>query len=386
MRTIKTLTAHGLRLLAILMLLASGPLASAAPAMKDGDQTAARASSSHSKVTRDISLITRDPHDGALLTGACYSLLEFSRGRCDGNDDGQVRFRDVPPGSYIVHQTKSPDGFSVIGDFKITVDDTFPEIPVGYVVRQSQRQTTSGTRNVSVVFVNSRTYEKVSSSICMTFEGASERTCDDDLEDGQIDFLGVPKGTYPISFTGIPDGWQVLVDDVVGPSLTIEPGNGPQIIYIGVYVSSERSSRTSNGSASGSSVGSDSGSNSASTSAAAGVLQITFRGCPEGFDPNVGDYFAECSIPLDAPDASFIFWGGDGQGGMNIMYLDRLYDGTYVYTGGRTPMTVVLSGMAPVVRNAYTIFGFDGNLGDGRFSVALSPGQTREVFVFYYYV
>jgi len=68
------------------------------------------------------------------------------------------------------------------------------------------------------------------------------------------------------------------------------------------------------------------------------------------------------------------------------MYLDRLYDGTYVYTGGRTPMTVVLSGMAPVVRNAYTIFGFDGNLGDGRFSVALSPGQTREVFVFYYYV
>lgn len=383
MRTVQTLTAVGLRLVAVLMLLASsGPLVSAAS--QDGTRIAEWSLASSDAETKDITLITRDPQDGSVLAGACYSLRDVSKGRCDGNNDGEVRFRDVPPGVYTVHQTSAPHGFAVIRDFQITVDDAFPEVPVGYVVRQSRDQEMAGTRNVSVIFVNSHTYEKVSSGICMTFEGASDRGCDDDLEDGQIDFLGIPNGTYPLSFTGVPDGWQVLVDDVVGPSLTVESGTGPQIFYIGVYVADGTSSGSSTGSSSGSSAGSGSSSGSTNTAAAAGVILMTFRGCPDGFNPNVNDYWSECTIPLDAPDAALILWGGDGQGGMNINQLDRQYDGTYVYTGGRSPMTVQLVALAPVVRNAYTVFGVDG--GDGwTFTVSLYPGNTRQVTVFYYY-
>jgi murein DD-endopeptidase MepM/ murein hydrolase activator NlpD len=114
------------------------------------------------------------------------------------------------------------------------------------------------------------------------------------------------------------------------------------------------------------------------------TLLMTFRGCPEGFDPNTGDFWAECTIPLDAPDASIIVWGGDGQGGMSITGLDRRNNGEYVYDAGPGTMSVELSGLAPVVRNAYQVFGADNASGD-TYTINLVDGETREVFVFYWY-
>lgn len=185
---------------------------------------------------KDISLITRDPKDGHLLTGTCYVLVDYSNEGCDENGDGQVTFATIPPGTYTVHQTQTPNGYPTINDFEITVDDQFPSVSVGYIVRQASNQNVANARNVSVVFVDSRTYTKVDPSpICMQFVGASNVGCDEDLVDGQIDFLDVPIGTHPVTFSGIPSGWQVLVDDVVGPSFTIASGTGPLIIYIGVY-------------------------------------------------------------------------------------------------------------------------------------------------------
>ena len=114
------------------------------------------------------------------------------------------------------------------------------------------------------------------------------------------------------------------------------------------------------------------------------TVRITMRGCPEGFVPGTGDYFAECTIPLDAPDAAVILWGGDGQGGMEIMYLDREFDGAYVYQAGPNTMNLQLSGLAPTVRDDFEIFGTDG--GDGSaFTINLANGEVREVYVFYYY-
>ncbi|MGN6030300.1 MAG: MSCRAMM family protein [Thermomicrobiales bacterium] len=193
---------------------------------------------------KDISLITRDP-DGALLTGTCYVLVDASNVGCDENGDGQVTFADMEPGTYTVHQTTAPAGYQPVSDFRITIDDAFPAVPVGYLVKQAPRQNTARTRNVSVVFVDSRTYTKVDPSpICMQLVGASNVGCDEDLVDGQIDFLDVPVGTHPITFSGIPSGWQVLVDDVVGPSFTIASGTGPQIIYVGVYTGGSGSTGT----------------------------------------------------------------------------------------------------------------------------------------------
>ncbi|MGC4107590.1 MAG: prealbumin-like fold domain-containing protein [Thermomicrobiales bacterium] len=190
---------------------------------------------------KDVSLITRDP-DGNLLTDTCYVFIDHSNEGCDENGDGQVTFADMAPGTYTVTQTRTPAGFTAINDFEITIGSDFPNVPVGYLVKQSRKQNTSGTRNVSFVFVDSRTYTKVvPSPICVKLTGASNLGCDEDLVDGQIDFLDVPVGTYPVRFSNIPAGWQVLVDDVAAPSITIESGTGPQIIYIGVYTGSSGS-------------------------------------------------------------------------------------------------------------------------------------------------
>lgn len=111
---------------------------------------------------------------------------------------------------------------------------------------------------------------------------------------------------------------------------------------------------------------------------------MTFRACPEGFDPNSGNYFADCTIPLDAPDKSFLYHGGDGQGGMNIMWLDRQYNGEYVFNAGPYTMNLELMGLAPVVRDAYYVVGADAVDG-GTYTVYLSDGEVREVYVFYYF-
>jgi hypothetical protein len=113
------------------------------------------------------------------------------------------------------------------------------------------------------------------------------------------------------------------------------------------------------------------------------TLTILMRGCPEGFDPDVDDFFADCTTPLDAPDASFIYWGGDGQGGMEITALDRQYNGAYVYHASTFTMTVEISGLAPVVRNAYQVLGFNSVSGE-TYTFTLADGETRQVFVFYY--
>ncbi|CAN0463523.1 unnamed protein product, partial [Phaeothamnion confervicola] len=67
--------------------------------------------------------ITRDPKDGHLLTGTCYVLVDYSNEGCDENGDGQVAFATIPPGTYTVHQTQTPNGYPTINDFAITVDD-----------------------------------------------------------------------------------------------------------------------------------------------------------------------------------------------------------------------------------------------------------------------
>lgn len=113
------------------------------------------------------------------------------------------------------------------------------------------------------------------------------------------------------------------------------------------------------------------------------TILMTFRGCPEGFDPATGDFYAECTIPLDAPDAAVIVWGGDGQGGMSITQLGRQDDGTYVYTSSQAS-GVTLSGLAPVLRDAYQVFDSDG--GDGStYTVHPAPGEVRQVTIYYYY-
>ena len=599
----------------------------------------------------DISLITRDPDDGHLLTGACYVLVGYSNEGCDEDGDGQVTFDDVPSGTYTVRQTQTPSGYPTINDYDISVEPRFQDVPVGFIVKQAPKQNAPSTRNVSVLLVDSRTFIKVVSPMCLQIGNVSDVGCDEDLVDGQIDFLDVQSGTHDMKFSNLPSGWEILGEGQSGHSVTIESGTGPQIIYIAVYVPDGANTSSGSGNAvtgssgtlssaqgnaemrdmkisartctdpaalqpgskaddacfweigatftvtteDGNYIGSctlegdrnalvliagyvnctvpvpvgvrviitedvntitpgttprenpldytwptnpqsvasymgvaffnvptetvstsgPSGSNgseastqetwsapvvvwicedsaasvldcrgeagikvdislasgelagscttsdptatpwgkasycvvndlpfnrdfvarqdpstipagyvpaqesielhvgsvnpvgfedvafafrnnrdtarstgssgtSVSNSSSQATLLMTFRGCHEEFDPNTDDFFANCTIPLDAPDASIIVWGGDGQGGMSITALDRQENGAYVHTAGPNTMHLQLMKMAPVVRDGYQVIGADEANGD-TYTVNLVDGETREVFVFYYF-
>jgi hypothetical protein len=271
----------------------------------------------------DIALITRDPDTGELLTGTCYVLVGYSNEGCDENGDGQVTFDAVPYDTYTVRQTKTPTGYPTINDFEIFVaglggvpgSEPF-EVPLGFVVKQASEQNLPGTYNVSVILLDMETHEKIPAEICVEFVGASNVGCDDGLLDGQVDFLDLPAGgPYEVRFSHLPPGYEVYEEVTRGEPMTVTIDDTPDMMsnrFMFVLL-----------------VRADSAMDTGSVSGGATLL-MTFRGCPEGFDPAIADFDANCTIPLDAPDASLIYWGGDGEGGMNIAWLDRQNDGTHI--------------------------------------------------------
>ena len=185
----------------------------------------------------DISLITRDPDTGGLLTDVCYVLVGYSNIGCDENNDGQVTFAEIPEGVYTVRQTQTPAGYPTINEFEIEVLDAFG-LPRGYLVRQAPEQNAPNTRNVSVVFFDHDTNTRLVSDVCVQLVGASNVGCDSDLKDGQVDFLDVALGTWELDFTNVPAGWVI---DPVGspygpaPPVTIEAGTG-RFTHIQIFV------------------------------------------------------------------------------------------------------------------------------------------------------
>ncbi len=169
----------------------------------------------------------------------------------------------------------------------------------------------------------------------------------------------------------IPPGYVPREESLTLHVEDIHPGGGDQAVFTFVNVRSDTGTM-------GPPI------MSGTTESGEATLLMTFRGCPEGFDPATGDFFSDCTKPLDAPDAAFISWGGDGQGGMYITELDRQYDGAYVHNAKSATMNLRISGLAPVVRDDYEVFGVDGSDGNGYF-VNLVDGESREVFVFYWF-
>jgi hypothetical protein len=149
----------------------------------------------------DLSLLTRDPDSGDLLTGACYQLVGFSNVGCDENSDGQVDFADIPHGTYIVRQMTAPDGYGRIDDFPIEV--RYAKDYFSLVVKQEETQSDGTTDNVSLIFLDAVTNERVAGdNICVSLEDQTQIGCDEAPVDGQIDFLDVPHGHYDLEWSG----------------------------------------------------------------------------------------------------------------------------------------------------------------------------------------
>ena len=159
----------------------------------------------------NVALVTRDPDTGELLTGACYIILDASIEGCDENDDGQVDYEDVTPGTYTIHQTRAPAGFSPINDFEAQISEFDPQQSV--LIKQSAEQYAPGFRNVSVAVYDVDSGQRVTGDdVCVVLVDFSNEGCDQN-GDGQIDFQDVPVGEYKIEATSLPKSYNVYFKD-----------------------------------------------------------------------------------------------------------------------------------------------------------------------------
>lgn len=289
-----------------------------------------------------------------------------------------MQFANIPFGTYTIHQAQTPDGYPTISDYEIEVQPSAYfegppiAIPLGFIVKQAPEQNAPDTRNVSVITVDMNTHEKIMTDACVELVGASNMSCDDDLRDGQIDFLDVPAGgPYELSFD-LPNGYQVAT---VGGPLAIEIDAGPEspanvTIFAALFTPE-------------SSADADVSEPQASAQGSA-MLDITLRGCPEDVMPQSVDPAVECTVPLDAPESAGVFWGGDGQGGLPLTDVERLFDGTY-----RAPVAagipVSLINFEPSVRDDFMAVGTDGVDSNGDPFITLAPSQISHVYIYYYF-
>ena len=114
------------------------------------------------------------------------------------------------------------------------------------------------------------------------------------------------------------------------------------------------------------------------------TINITLRGCPDGIDPTtVSNPAASCTTPLDAPDAAAVIWGGDGQGGQEIAYYDRLYDGTYQVDNLPADQSILLTGFAPSVRDSWLFTG-DAYAVNSDLELWVDAGGVYQIYVYYF--
>ncbi len=168
------------------------------------------ANANASKPLVHVALVTRDPANGKLLTGACYVIVNASIEGCDENGDGQVDFADVTQGDFTITQTRAPSGYSRIDDFEIAINSDPTQ---AFIIKQAKRQNDAGHRNVSIVLMDKLSGTRISGgNACVQIVGASRVGCDEN-GDGQIDFLDIPVGRYVVQITSIPQGYTVSSAD-----------------------------------------------------------------------------------------------------------------------------------------------------------------------------
>lgn len=145
----------------------------------------------------DVLLLTRDPKTGASLTDVCFEFVGFSNIGCDENKDGRVSFADMPEGTYTIRQTKWPASYSKMNDYEVTIKKPKANGPLTILLSQSEQQANDGQTNYSVVFYDSGTGDLIMDPTnCARFSVTgqtpiSNRGCDENIIDGQADFMAV---------------------------------------------------------------------------------------------------------------------------------------------------------------------------------------------------
>jgi uncharacterized surface anchored protein len=152
----------------------------------------------------DIAVGPIDAFTDESLSGACFILNGGSIEGCDENLDAQVDFQDVRAGTYLVTETRAPAGYSLPDDFWIAVTETGAR---RFLVRQTEDV---GLPDVSIVSIDDQTGERVV-GVCYIILDWSNEGCDEN-GDGQVDFQGVRPGTYTVTQTKSPAGFDPIAD------------------------------------------------------------------------------------------------------------------------------------------------------------------------------
>jgi uncharacterized surface anchored protein len=155
--------------------------------------------------TVTVYLAPIDVTTGGAVTAACFVLIDFSNTGCDENGDGFISFEDVPPGIYGVHESQPAAGYLALSDFRINVHNDRAEQT--FQIDMTPVRENNGTVDISVVPYDATTGGGLTGA-CVEFTGASLEGCDDN-GDGRIDFKGVPVGSYQLTETTAPPGYQL---------------------------------------------------------------------------------------------------------------------------------------------------------------------------------
>ena len=180
--------------------------------------------------TTELYLITRDPDTGEKLTGACYELVGYSNVGCDENNDGRVRFADIPFSTYTIRQTSAPAGYQLMPDYTVSIMPMDIGPSTSILLVQDSEQAPRDRYNVSVVFYDSDTKQiVVDQETCAQLRNDNGPLtlvgCDDGIIDGQVDFVHV--------------AWDPEGDDRIGVELAcpyeIAPGAEQQLLWVGQH-------------------------------------------------------------------------------------------------------------------------------------------------------
>ena len=157
--------------------------------------------------TTDVAIVSADIGGGGLLAGACYVINGASIEGCDENGDGQVDFRGVVPGTYLVTQTRAPSGYFRAGDFPVAIAPGGTAIFAAFL---APTLAGGGAFDIAVAAVDQFSNTLVPGA-CFVLNGGSIEGCDEN-GDGMVDFRGVRAGTYLVTETRAPSGYRAPDD------------------------------------------------------------------------------------------------------------------------------------------------------------------------------